>query len=142
MTRLTPILTVDAIEPILPFWTEAVGFEITAQVPHPPDAQDGPLGFVMLSRDQAELMLQTRASMEADLGASATEAGGAGLAQRLAGSMALLFLQVDSVDEVLDRISDPEIVVPRRTTFYGMDEVFILAPGGALLGLAAPVETG
>ncbi|UCC25563.1 MAG: hypothetical protein JSU98_00440 [Gemmatimonadales bacterium] len=141
MARLTPILTVEAIEPLLPFWTDAVGFAVTAQVPHPPDAEGGPLGFVMLSLGDAELMLQSRASVEADVGAAATKAGRTGLADRLAESTSLLFLQVDSVDEVLSRIPDPEIVVPRRTTFYGMDEIFIVAPGGALLGLAAPVES-
>lgn len=136
--KLTPILTVEAIEPLLPFWN-AVGLQVTVQVNHPPEAEDGPLGFVILTDGEAELMLQLRASIEADVGPAFVEAGKAGLAERLAGSTALLFLHVESVDAVLERIPDPEVVVPRRTTFYGMDEIFLLTPEGAVLGLAAPL---
>lgn len=138
MNKLTPILTVEAIEPLLPFWTDGVGFQVTARVPHPPDAPDGPLGFVILSHGEVELMLQTRASLEEDLGPVARKAGLPDLPRTLAESTPLLFLQVDAVDTVLDRLEAPRVVVPRRTTFYGMDEIFLLAPGGALLGIAAP----
>lgn len=138
MKKLTPILTVDAIEPLLPFWTDGIGFEVTARVPHPPDREDGPLGFVILASGEAELMLQTRESVAADLGNVAGEAGLPDLVDEMSRSRTTLFLQVESVDEVLDRLPGPRVVVPRRTTFYGMDEIFILTPDGALLGLAAP----
>ena len=140
MKKLTPILTVDAIEPLLPFWTEGIGLEVTARVNHPPDDPEGPLGFVILSRVGVELMLQTRASVEADLGERAEVEGG-DLAARMSRGLTTLFAEVDSVDDVLRRLTDPTIAVPRRTTFYGMDEIFLLAPGGAHLGLAARVET-
>jgi hypothetical protein len=32
--KLPPIMTVDAVEPCLGFWTERLGFTVTAQVPH------------------------------------------------------------------------------------------------------------
>lgn len=136
MKKLTPILTVDAIEPLLPFWTEGVGFTVTVSVPHPPDAEDGPLGFAILAHGDVEMMLQIRDSLELDFGEGGPD-GYPDLVPRLAGSLPLLFLEVESVDEVLARIPDPVVVVPRRTTFYGMDEIFLMAPGGALLGLAA-----
>lgn len=139
MPRLTPILTVDAIEPLLPFWTEGIGFQVTARVPHPPDDPEGPLGFVILVLGDAELMLQTRVSVEADLGTIAGAQGFPSLPEALTSSTPLLFLQVDSLDEILERLGDWDVVVPRRTTFYGMDEIFLDAPGGAVLGLAAPV---
>jgi hypothetical protein len=139
MKKLTPILTVDAIEPLLPFWTEGVGFAVTVSVPHPPDAEDGPLGFVILAHGEVELMLQTSASMELDFGAGGPE-GYPDLVARLEGSLPLLFVEVEAIDAVLDRLSHPEVVIPRRTTFYGMDEIFLMAPGNALLGLAAKVE--
>ena len=41
--KLTPILTVESIEPCLPFWMDALGFTKTVEVPHG-DA----LGFVIL----------------------------------------------------------------------------------------------
>jgi hypothetical protein len=34
MKKATPLISVDAIEPCLPFWTEALGFELDATVPH------------------------------------------------------------------------------------------------------------
>ena len=36
--------------------------------------------------------------------------------------------------------SSVETLVPRRQTFYGMDEVFVRAPCGTLVGLAAKTE--
>ena len=139
MKRLTPLLTVDAIEPVLPFWTDGLGFEVTARVPHPPDDPDGPLGFVILQRDGVELMFQLKASVEADLGQHG-DADGTTLADDMSRGLTTLFAEVESVDAILDRLTDPEVAVPRRRTFYGMDEIFLIAPGGVLLGLAAPVQ--
>jgi hypothetical protein len=34
LKKLTPILTVEAIEPSLPFWVDALGFTKTVDVPH------------------------------------------------------------------------------------------------------------
>lgn len=132
MKKITPIITVDAVEPCLLFWT-TLGFDVTAEVPHG-DA----LGFAMLARDDLLLMYQSRASIEADL-----EAAGApeGFADELAGSTTLLFVEVESIDDILEQMDEgEEIVVPRRETFYGMDEVFVRAPCGTVVGFAAHVE--
>lgn len=139
MKKITPLLTVDAIEPILPFWTEGLGFTVAATVPHPPDDPDGPLGFVILEHDGIELMFQLKASVEADLGQRA-DPDGPQLAEAMSQGLTTLFAEVESVDAVLDRLTRPTVAVPRRRTFYGMDEIFLIAPGGVLLGLAARVE--
>jgi len=131
MKKATPIITVDAIEPCLPFWTDALGFELAATVPH-----EDAIGFAMLNKGGVELMYQSRASIDADLGASGAPAG---LGAELAGSTMTLFVEVDNLDAVIDAIGDVEVVVPRRQTFYGMDEVFVRAPCGTLVGFAAPV---
>lgn len=131
MKRITPLITVDAVEPCLLFWT-GLGFTITAEVPHA-DA----VGFAMLHRGDLELMYQSRASIEADLGVSGAPAG---LGGELADSNAALFIEVDSIDAVLDAIADAEVVVPRRRTSYGMDEIFVRAPCGTLVGFAARVQ--
>ena len=34
MNKATPLITVDEIEPCLPFWTDGLGFELTVTVPH------------------------------------------------------------------------------------------------------------
>lgn len=132
MRKLTPIITVEAIEPCLPFWTEMLGFEAPVTVPH-----EDAIGFAILQKDGVELMYQTRASIDADLGESGAPAE---LGAQLAGSTTLLFLEVDAIDPLLPELENVEVVVPRRQTFYGMDEVFVRAPCGTVVGFAAKVE--
>lgn len=136
MKKITPLITVEAIEPCLPFWTEGLGFEVTATVPH-----EDALGFAMLARGDVELMYQSRASVEADLGKTGAASGHPDLAERMAGGMVTLFIEVEALDPVVEALgADPDVVVPRRRTFYGMDEIFVQAPCGTLVGFAAPVS--
>jgi len=132
MKKATPIIAVDAIEPCLEFWTERLGFEVTVSVPHG-DA----MGFAILNGGGVELMYQSRASIEADLVESGAPAG---LGAELSDSTTTLFVEVDALDRVIERLGDDvTVVVPRRQTFYGMDELFVRAPCGTLLGFAAKV---
>ncbi|MCG6956383.1 MAG: hypothetical protein LJF04_10385 [Gemmatimonadetes bacterium] len=135
MKKLTPIMTVEAIEPCLPFWTERLGYEVTATVPHG-DA----MGFAMLQKGAVELMYQSRASIVDDLGPVAEAAGHPGLVERLAGGTTTLFIEVDDLDAVAAALEGADVVVPRRQTFYGMDEIFVRAPCGTLVGFASPVS--
>ena len=134
MKKATPLLTVETIEPCLPFWTERLGFELTATVPHG-DA----LGFAMLHKGGVELMYQSLASVAADLGPAGAAAGHPDLPQRLAGSTTALFVEVEALDPIVAALEGVDVVVPRRQTFYGMDEVFVMAPCGTLVGFAARV---
>src|SRR5260370_39875107 len=57
--RITPVLLVKEIEPVVPFWVERLGFAKTIEVP------DGnKLGFVTFQKETAEAMYQTYASVE------------------------------------------------------------------------------
>ena len=125
LKRMTPILTVQAIEPSLPFWTEGLGFTKTNEVPQ----EDGTLGFVSLEREGIELMLQTRASVAADLPA---------LAEEFARGPSVLFMEIGSLEGVEEKLLTlgATVAVPRRQTFYGADEVFFYSPGGHVVGLA------
>src|SRR5215467_3422134 len=59
--RITPVLLVKDIEPLLPFWMDRLGFQKTIEVP------DGnKLGFVTFQKGNAEVMYQTYASVEKD----------------------------------------------------------------------------
>jgi uncharacterized glyoxalase superfamily protein PhnB len=127
--KATPILVVDALEPCLPFWTDALGFEVTVTVPHGDD-----LGFAILLRGDAEIMLQSVASVADDVPA---------MASRVGGQTTTLFVEVDDLDAALEAVegmAGVETVVPRRTTFYGMDEIFFTVPGGTVVGLAATID--
>jgi hypothetical protein len=120
--RFTPILLVDAIEPELQLWRDRLGYEVTAEVPH-----GEKLGFVILKHGPSEVMLQTRASVSADLPA---------LEKSLKVPATFLYADVASLDEVLAKLEDEEIVVPRRKTFYGADEVWIRNRAGFVIGFA------
>lgn len=113
--KLTPVLTVEAIEPVLDFWVRRLGFTRTTEVPH-----EGRIGFVILEKAGVEVMYQTRASIAADL---------APLAQTpMKGTF--LFFQVTGLDEIERALEGVPVVVPRRKTFYGADEVVVREPAG------------
>lgn len=118
--RISPILFVDEIEPVLLFW-DRLGFEKTAEVPH-----EGRCGFVILEKDGLEVMYQTRASVADDVPAMRrTPMGGT-----------ILYMEVDDIEHVLMAMEGEEVVVPRRKTFYGADEIFVREPGGHVVGFA------
>jgi len=114
--KLTPVLMVDAIEPCLPLWTERLGWTKTVEVP-----EGDRLGFVILEKDGVEVMYQTWASIENDLGTRPV---------RPAGTSVGLFIEVSDLDEVERQIAGEPVVLPRRRTFYGMDEIGIREAGG------------
>ncbi|HSL71927.1 MAG TPA: hypothetical protein VK864_16885, partial [Longimicrobiales bacterium] len=93
----------------------------TVEVPHG-DA----LGFVILVRDGVEVMYQTRASVRADIAPLADSPMG--------GSM--LYLEVDDLDAVQEALRGVPPVVPRRTTFYGAQELIVREPGGNSVAFA------
>lgn len=118
---LAPILVVEDIAPSLEFWADALGFAVTTTVP-----EAAPHAFAIVERDGVEVMLQTIASVDEDMRLGAAGEG-----------RAILFITVESIDAVLAALPAAEIVVPRRETFYGADEVFLRAPGGHVVGFAA-----
>ncbi len=132
MKKVTPLITVDEIERCLPFWTDLLGFDLTVTVPH-----EDAIGFAMLNKGAVELMYQSRASIDADLGASGAPPG---LAGEMSQSTMTLFIEVDALDAVIEAIGETEVIVPRRQTFYGMDEIFVRAPCGTVIGFAAKTE--
>ena len=124
--KLSPVLVVDAIEPCLPFWTERLGFEKTVEVP-----EGDALGFVILVKDGIEVMYQSRASVEHDV--PGVLAG--------AWQASSLFIEVDDVGAIEAAMDGVEVVVPRRRTFYGMDEIGVREPGGSTILFAQQVAT-
>ena len=118
---MTPILYVEAIEPVLPFWTDRLGFRVTGEV-----MEGDRLGFVMMERAGTELMIQTRESLENDAPALAdTPMGGT-----------ILYLRVTDLDAIIAALDGVEVLVPRRTTGYGAEEIFVREPGGNVVGFA------
>jgi uncharacterized glyoxalase superfamily protein PhnB len=112
--KLTPNLIVESIEACLPFWMERLGFEKTVEVAH-----EGKLGFVILQRQGAELMLQSAASLAADI-----PAFGAG-PQR-----AVLYFTVEDLEPIRQALHGYPLAMPERTTPYGARELIVHDPAG------------
>jgi hypothetical protein len=125
--KLTPVLLVDAIEPCVPFWVDRLGWTKTVDVP----GEHG-ISFAILTKDGAELMYQTWESAREDLG-SVRPPGGTSVG---------LFLEVSDLAAIERQIEGIEIALPRRRTFYGMDEIGVHEPGGHLVVFAQPAAAG
>jgi uncharacterized glyoxalase superfamily protein PhnB len=121
MKKLTPVLYVEEIEPVLSFWIDRLGFEQIAEIP-----EGDKLGFVILSNGKFEIMYQTRASVQNDVPALATSPMGG----------SFLFIEVEDLDAVERALAGVEPVIPRRKTFYGADELIVREPGGHVVTFA------
>jgi len=121
--KATPLLRVERIEPSLSFWVDRLGFQKVTEV-----MEGDSLGFVILSKGHVEIMIQSRASLANDLPVLSVGA--------LAPSV--VYIGVTSLDEVAPKLAVSDIIVPKRTTHYGMDEIWVREPGGHVVGFAAP----
>ncbi len=126
MKKLTPVIIVDEIEPCLPFWIDRLGFEKTVELP-----EGSKLGFVILRKDDVEVMYQSRESVLKDVPALVPNEGGHPIG---------LFIEVADVSAVERSLAGVEVIVPRRKTFYGMDEIGVREPGGNAVIFAQPVK--
>ena len=124
--RITPVLLVKEIEPLVPFWVERLGFTKTIEVP------DGnKLGFVAFQKGRAEVMYQTYASVEKDAPPAMSAEARKG--------PTYLYMEVDNLDAVLAGMKDLKKVMPERTAFYGMKEFAVQDPGGHFITFAQAV---
>ena len=120
--KITTVLAVESVEPSVEFWEGRLGFEVTVTVPH-----EDKLGFAILVKDGIEVMLQSVASILADLGATTGEVNG---------RSAALFIEVADLAAVESALAGYPIEMARRTTFYGMHEIGVREPGGHFIVFA------
>jgi uncharacterized glyoxalase superfamily protein PhnB len=120
MMQITANLVVDSIEDALPFY-ENLGFTKKVEVPH-----EGKLGFVILELGTAELMMQSRASIAADI---------AGLEKDAYRTM--LYVHVETLAPIRKALAKVDQVVPERTTFYGAREIIVRDGAGNVLAFAS-----
>jgi hypothetical protein len=109
------------------FWVKRLGWKQAVAVP-----EGDKLGFVILAKDTAEVMYQTWASVEKDLGKPAARSK-----QPSVG----LFLEVSDLAAIEKQIKGLPKALERRKTFYGMEEVGVLEPGGHMVVFAQPVKS-
>jgi uncharacterized glyoxalase superfamily protein PhnB len=123
--RITPVLLVKEIEPLIPFWVDRLGFTKAVEVP------DGnKLGFVIFQKGSVEVMYQTYASVEKDAPPSMSAEARKG--------PTYLYMEVDNLDAVLAAMRQERLVMPVRTAFYGMKEFAVQDPGGHFVTFAQP----
>ena len=111
ISSITPVLAVDTIEAVLPFW-DALGFEAVVKVP-----AEGPLDFVILKTGESEVMYQTHKSLAEDL-PTATP------------GTTLLYVQVGDLDAAEAATQGARRLFERRKTFYGALEFGVEDPAG------------
>jgi uncharacterized glyoxalase superfamily protein PhnB len=98
------------------------GFEKTAEVP------DGDkFAFVMLQKGKVELMYQSFASADKDVGT---------ISQMVRKGPTFLYVEVDNLEEPINAVKGAEVVMPKRTTFYGSTEIGIKDPAGHFVTFA------
>lgn len=122
MLSSTPVLFVASIEACLPFWVDRLGFVREVEVPH-----GDRIGFVILTRDGIQVMLQSFDSGAADVPQLAAE-------QRRGPTF--LFIKVADLAAVEAALQGCEVLMPRRTTFYGAIETGFREPGGHCITFA------
>jgi len=124
--RITPVLLVKEVEPLIPFWVDRLGYTKTIEVP------DGnKLGFVAFQKGSTEVMYQTCASVQKDAPKEVSSTAGKG--------PTYLYMEVDNLDAVLTAMKDVRMVMPVRTAFYGMKEFTAEDPGGHFITFAQAV---
>jgi len=120
--KLTPILFVEKIEPVLAFWTQHLGFVKTVEVPG-----EDRLAFVILQQGTAEVMYQSYASVEKDVPAILAD---------VRKGPSFLYLEVDDLAPIKAAVQGMDIYMPERTTFYGSREIGVKDPAGHFITFA------
>lgn len=120
--KLTPVLFVEQIEAVLPFWTQHLGFIKTVEVP-----EGERLAFVILQQGTTEVMYQSFASVDKDMSAISAD---------VRKGPAFLYLEVSDLQAVKAAVAGMEIYMPERTTFYGAREIGVKDPAGHFITFA------
>ena len=121
--KLTPNLIVANVERSLAFYTGTLGFERGMTVP-----DESPLVFAAATSGGIEIFFNDAATAVKEY---PTFAG------KPLGATGTLFIEVDGVDALHDRIkASVKIVMPIVTQFYGMREFAIEDPDGYVITFA------
>jgi uncharacterized glyoxalase superfamily protein PhnB len=82
---------------------------------------DGKLAFVILQQGSAEVMYQSHASVEKDMPAILGD---------VRKGPSFLYLEVDDLNVIKAAVTDAEVYMPERTTFYASREIGVKDSAG------------
>ena len=126
---IAPVLIVERVGPTRDFFRDRLGFTQTAVV-----ADGDDVGFAMLEKDGVTIMVQSHASLIADVGPDSARA----VNETISGRGAVtLYVTVSDVDLIVPPLADTDVIVPLRKTFYGMHEIMVREPGGHAITFAS-----
>jgi len=120
--KITAVLFVKEIEPVVSFWVSKLGFTKTIEVP-----QGNKLAFLALESGSAEIMYQTYASADQDLPSVSAE---------VRKGPTFLYLEVENLEAIKAAVKGAEVYLPERTTFYGAKEIGVKDPAGHFITFA------
>ena len=133
--KITANIIVSNVNENLDFYEKILGFSLVMAVPE--DSQQvvtvrdttAPLGFAIIRRDDVELMLQSRKSLDKELPS---------LAGSHVGTSFTLYIQVDDIEALYKGLKDnAAIIEDLHATFYGAREFCIMNSGGHVLTFAS-----
>ncbi|MEO7021849.1 MAG: VOC family protein [Ktedonobacteraceae bacterium] len=127
LKKLTPNIMVENVKRTSTFYQDVLGFELVATVPQEGDALD----WVMLKRDNVEIMFQSRASLSRDIPLFTDKA--------IDGSLTF-HIEVADITTLYAALKEQVTLVQEmHTTFYDTQEFAILDCNGFVLAFAEPV---
>ena len=122
--KITPILLVERIEPVLDLWERRLGFQRLVGVP-----ETGELALGLLARGETQVMLQTTSSLDLTARVSPRPTS-------------VLYIDVESLDEAQRDLAGVEVLVPPHATFYGTRELSVRDSQGQVLSFAEQLAPG
>jgi uncharacterized glyoxalase superfamily protein PhnB len=130
---LAPVLVVERVEPTRDFFRDRLGFHETSAVRH-----GERLGFAMLTRDAVTIMVQSHASLIADVGHDAARAVNETISGRGAAGV---YVTVSDVELLVPEVADADVLLPLRRTAYGTHEITVREPGGHAVTFASRLSS-
>ena len=122
-TKLTPNLLVASVERSLAFYVGTLGFERGMTVP-----DQSPFAFASVTSGPVEIFFNDATSAVKEY---------PGFAGKPIGATGTLFIEVEGIDALHDRLAPQvQIVMPIVTQFYGMREFAIEDPDGYVMTFA------
>ncbi|MGA7572445.1 MAG: VOC family protein [Terriglobales bacterium] len=127
ITKLTPNLVVRNVEASLKFYREILGLEKTISVP-----EESPYVFAAVSNGAVEIFFNDQKTVAAEYPKLAASIG----------ASLTLYLEVDSLQTVLDRVqrAGAKISMPVVEQFYGMKEFAFEDGDGYTITIAQKLE--
>lgn len=124
--KLTPNLLVTSVERSLAFYVDTLGFERGMTVP-----DQSPFAFASVTGGPVEIFFNDAAGAVKEY---------PGFAGKPIGATGTLFIEVEGVDALHDRLEPAvKIVMPIVTQFYGLREFAVEDPDGYVITFAERV---